>query len=134
MRIYIDDCLNGATGVRGENFNMRWIASLVAEAFRILARGGIFLYPSDERPGYQNGRLRLLYEAAPIAMVMEQAGGMASTGRTRILDLVATSLHQRVPLIFGSADKVKQVDRLHEDPHLDAERSPLFRTRGLFRT
>ncbi|MBS0279405.1 MAG: class 1 fructose-bisphosphatase, partial [Proteobacteria bacterium] len=132
IRIYIDDCLNGENGVRGANFNMRWIASLVAEAFRILARGGIFLYPADARKGYENGRLRLLYEAAPMAFVMEQAGGMASTGRERILDLVPTSLHQRVPLIFGAADKVQRVARLHEDPHLDAERAPLFASRGLF--
>ena len=134
VRIYIDDCLNGADGLRGDNFNMRWIASLVAEAFRILARGGVFLYPADGRRGYESGRLRLLYEAAPIAFVMEQAGGMASTGRARILDLEATSLHQRVPLIFGSSDKVTRLNRLHESPDLDAERSPLFSERGLFRT
>jgi fructose-1,6-bisphosphatase I len=134
VRIYIDDCLSGEEGLRGANFNMRWIASLVAEAFRILARGGIFLYPADARKGYENGRLRLLYEAAPMAFVMEQAGGMASTGRQRILDLTATSLHQRTPLIFGSADKVQRVVRLHEDPDLDSERSPLFAARGLFRT
>jgi fructose-1,6-bisphosphatase I len=134
VRIYIDDCLNGEDGPRGANFNMRWIASLVAEAFRILARGGIFLYPADKRQGYENGRLRLLYEAAPIAFVIEQAGGLASTGRGRILDLVATSLHQRVPLIFGSEEKVRRLERLHEEPLLDAERSPLFARRGLFRT
>jgi len=134
VRIYIDDCLDGADGVRGSNFNMRWIASLVAETFRILARGGVFLYPADGRKGYENGRLRLLYEAAPIAFVMEQAGGMASTGRARILDLEATSLHQRVPLIFGSADKVTRLNRLHESPDLDARPSPLFAERGLFRT
>lgn len=134
VRIYIDDCMSGADGLRGANFNMRWIASLVAEAFRILARGGVFLYPSDARPGYESGRLRLLYEAAPIAFVIEQAGGMASTGRARILDLAATSLHQRVPLIFGSADKVKRIDRLHETPDIDADRSPLFARRGLFRS
>jgi fructose-1,6-bisphosphatase I len=134
VRIYIDDCLSGEDGLRGANFNMRWIASLVAEAYRVLARGGIFLYPADRRQGYEHGRLRLLYEAAPVALVIEQAGGMASTGRERILDLVPTSLHQRVPLIFGSADKVKRVVRLHESPDLDAERSPLFAQRGLFRT
>ena len=134
VRIYIDDCLNGEDGLRGANFNMRWIASLVAEAFRILIRGGIFLYPSDARPGYQNGRIRLLYEAAPIAFIVEQAGGRASTGRTRILDMAPTSLHQRVPLIFGSPDKVERLDRLHGDPQLDADRAPLFGQRGLFRT
>lgn len=134
VRIYIDDCLSGEDGVRGTNFNMRWIASLVAEAYRILTRGGIFLYPADGRKGYENGRLRLLYEAAPIAFLIEQAGGLASTGRNPILDLVPTSLHQRVPLIFGSADKVRRLNKLHEGPELDAERSPLFVTRGLFRT
>ncbi len=134
VRIYIDDCLNGEDGLRGANFNMRWIASLVAEAYRVLVRGGIFLYPADRRPGYEQGRLRLLYEAAPVAFVIEQAGGLASTGRQRILDLIPTSLHQRVPLIFGSADKVRRVIRLHESPDLDAERSPLFAERGLFRT
>jgi fructose-1,6-bisphosphatase I len=134
VRTYIDDCLSGADGLRGGNFNMRWIASLVAEAFRILARGGVFLYPADQRKGYENGRLRLLYEAAPIAFVMEQAGGMASTGRARILDLEAKSLHQRVPLIFGSTDKVMRLNRLHESPDIDVERSPLFTERGLFRT
>jgi fructose-1,6-bisphosphatase I len=106
----------------------------VAEAYRVLVRGGIFLYPADRRPGYEQGRLRLLYEAAPVAFVIEQAGGLASTGRQRILDLIPTSLHQRVPLIFGSADKVRRVIRLHESPDLDAERSPLFGERGLFRT
>ena len=134
VRIYIDDCLNGEDGLRGANFNMRWIASLVAEAYRVLVRGGIFLYPADRRPGYEQGRLRLLYEAAPVAFVIEQAGGMASTGRERILDLIPTSLHQRVPFIFGSADKVRRVIRLHNSPDLDAERSPLFAERGLFRT
>lgn len=134
VRTYIDDCLNGSSGLRGADFNMRWTASLVAEAFRILTRGGIFLYPADARPGYENGRLRLLYEAAPIAFIVEQAGGMASTGRTRILDVVPNSLHQRIPLIFGAADKVNRLNRLHQEPHADADRSPLFGHRGLFRS
>ena len=133
VRTYIDDCLNGSSGLRGADFNMRWTASLVAEAFRILSRGGVFLYPADARPGYENGRLRLLYEAAPIAFIVEQAGGMASTGRTRILDVVPNSLHQRIPLIFGSADKVNRLNRLHQEPDADADRSPLFGHRGLFR-
>lgn len=133
VRVFIDDCLNGTKGPRGADFNMRWIGSLVAEAFRILTRGGIFLYPADERPGYAKGRLRLLYEAAPIAFVVEQAGGLASTGRERILDVAAQSLHQRVPLIFGSADAVRHVERLHREPDLEAGNSPLFATRGLFR-
>jgi fructose-1,6-bisphosphatase I len=133
VRIYIDDCLNGAAGLRGADFNMRWTGSLVAEAFRILTRGGIFLYPGDARPGYENGRLRLLYEAFPMAFVIEQAGGLASTGRERILDIVPHALHQRVPLIFGATDKVRRLDRLHQEPASDAERAPLFGQRGLFR-
>jgi fructose-1,6-bisphosphatase I len=133
VRTYVDDCLNGADGLRGQDFNMRWIGSLVAEAYRILVRGGIFLYPSDSRPGYENGRLRLLYEAAPIAMIMEAAGGLASTGRERILDLSAKAPHQRVPLIFGAANKVERLERLHDGAEPDAERSPLFGRRGLFR-
>ena len=131
VRCYIDDCLSGASGLRGLDFNMRWHGSVVAEAFRILQRGGIFLYPADSRPGYQHGRLRLLYEAAPIAFLVEQAGGMASTGRTRILDLIPASLHQRVPLIFGASDKVRRLDKLHLEPESFVE--PLFAERGLFR-
>ncbi len=133
VRTYIDDCLSGAEGLRGQDFNMRWIGSLVAEAFRILARGGIFLYPADTRPGYRNGRLRLLYEAHPMAFVMEQAGGLASSGRERIMDVAASSLHQRVPLIFGARSKVERVERLHLHPDVGVEKSPLFAARGLFR-
>jgi fructose-1,6-bisphosphatase I len=134
VRIFIDDCLNGATGLRGADFNMRWIASLVAETFRVLARGGIFLYPADSRPGYENGRQHLLYEAAPIAFIVEQAGGRATTGRARILDIVPTSLHQRVPLIFGSADVVQRLEKLHEGIDINVERSQLFPYRSLFGT
>ncbi len=133
LRAYIDDCVLGSEGPRGENFNMRWVASLVAEAFRILARGGVFLYPSDARPGYQNGRLRLVYEANPIAFLIEQAGGAASDGEHRILDLQPQALHQRVPLVFGSHDKVAQIARYQGDSHLIGTRSPLFARRGLFR-
>jgi len=134
VQAYVDDCMSGAEGPRGENFNMRWIASLVAEAFRVLVRGGIFLYPRDNRPGYQHGRLRLVYEANPIAFVVEQAGGAATDGAHRILDLVPTELHQRVPLVFGSSDKVERVVRYHTDRHSIGERSPLFGRRSLFRT
>jgi fructose-1,6-bisphosphatase I len=133
VRAYIDDCMSGADGPRGENFNMRWIASLVAEAWRILARGGIFLYPRDRRPGYESGRLRLIYEANPIAFVVEQAGGAATDGAQRILDVLPEALHQRVPLVFGSADKVDRVARYHQGAHGLSERSPLFGRRGLFR-
>src|SRR5262249_53789057 len=95
MKAYIIDCMLGADGPRKAGFNMRWIGSLVADAFRILTRGGIFLYPGDRRKGYTNGRLRLLYEASPIAMIVEQAGGACITGTERVLDLVPSTLHER---------------------------------------
>ena len=103
---YISDLLAGKTGPRGKNFNMRWAGSLVADAFRIFRRGGIFLYPSDQRDGYEQGRLRLVYEAHPIAFLVEQAGGVAYDGQIRILEITPDELHQRVPLIFGSSDEV----------------------------
>ncbi|MBI5321869.1 class 1 fructose-bisphosphatase [Bradyrhizobium sp.] len=132
VRAFIDECLAGADGPASRDFNMRWIGSLVAEAYRILTRGGVFLYPSDARPGYGDGRLRLVYEAHPIAFIVEQAGGVASTGRERILDLAAHSLHQRVPLIMGSSGEVRRVEQLHCDP-LPAVSAPLFAQRGFFR-
>ncbi|MBU3029195.1 class 1 fructose-bisphosphatase [Paracoccus marinaquae] len=131
VRAYIDDCLAGAEGPRAKNFNMRWIASLVAEAHRILIRGGIFLYPADGRDGYQNGRLRMLYECAPIAMLIEQAGGRATDGALPILDGRIDSLHGRTPFVFGSAEKVDRVAAYHDLP--EAEVSALFGNRGLFR-
>ncbi len=134
VRVFVDDCLSGQEGPRGTNFNMRWNASLVAETFRILQRGGVFLYPADQRKGYEQGRLRLLYEAAPIAFIVEQAGGRATTGRGRILDAAATGLHQRVPLIFGCTGSVARLETLYAAPQLDADRSPLFAQRGLFRS
>jgi fructose-1,6-bisphosphatase I len=112
IRQYINDCIEGENGVRGKSFNMRWIASLVADASRIFARGGIFLYPGDNRDGYENGRLRLVYEAVPLAMLIEQAGGAASTGSSRILDIVPINIHQRTPLVFGSNNEVNIVERL----------------------
>jgi fructose-1,6-bisphosphatase I len=132
IQTYVDDLVAGVAGPRGADFNMRWIASLVAEAFRILNRGGVFLDPADRRPGYGAGRLRLLYEAHPLAMVIEQAGGGAIDGFTRILDVVPRDLHQRTPLIFGSADKVARVGGYYVDPPSTSERSPLFGRRGLF--
>ncbi|MCA8882568.1 MAG: class 1 fructose-bisphosphatase [Rhodobacteraceae bacterium] len=131
IRAYIDDCLAGDDGPRERNFNMRWVASLVAETHRILTRGGIFLYPADKRDGYQNGRLRLVYEAAPIAFLLEQAGGKATDGADRIMDRQADSLHARTPLVFGSAEKVDRVTAYHDMP--DTEISALFGRRGLFR-
>ena len=133
IRAYIDDCISGSDGPRESDFSMRWIASLVAEAFRIFARGGIFLYPRDDRPGYQSGRIRLIYEANPIALLAEQAGGRATDGETRILDLQPRRLHQRVPLVFGARDKVERVRRYHRDASAISERAPLFGRRGLFR-
>lgn len=133
IRLYVTDCFEGARGPRGEDFNMRWIASLVAECHRILMRGGIFLYPGDARDGYRRGRLRLVYEANPVAFLVEQAGGAASTGTERLLDLVAGDVHERVPLIFGSRQEVRLVERYHTDFAPADERSPLFGRRGLFR-
>ena len=134
VRNFIDDCLDGAKGPRGKDFNMRWIASLIAEAHRILSRGGIFLYPSDQRPGYENGRLRLVYEAAPIALIMEQAGGQASDGSTPILDKIPRHFHERTPLIFGSAEKVARIASYYVNPEFQRQISPLFGRRGLFRS
>jgi fructose-1,6-bisphosphatase I len=135
VRAYIDECLAGTNGDRGADFNMRWIGSLVAESLRILVRGGVFLYPADARPGYREGRLRLLYEAHPMALVMEWAGGAATTGRRRILELAAKSPHQRVPLIMGSVRGVRDVAAIHEgiEPMFDNSDAPLFARRGLFR-
>lgn len=134
IRTYVDDCLTGVNGPRREDFNMRWIGSPVAEIYRIFTRGGIYLYPGDSRPGFQHGRVRLLYEANPFAFLVEQAGGSASTGQERILNLVPESLHQHIPFIVGSRQEVEYVVRLHQAPHADGERSPLFSRRGLFRT
>lgn len=131
IRAYIDDLIAGAEGPRERNFNLRWIASLVAETHRILTRGGIFLYPSDNRQGYENGRLRLVYECAPIAFLVEAAGGKASDGSNPILDLVPDTLHARTPLIFGGAEKVMRVAGYFDLP--EEEASALFGNRGLFR-
>src|SRR6202047_5020573 len=132
VRAYIEECLAGSNGHRGADFNMRWIGSLVAESLRILVRGGVFLYPADARPGYREGRLRLLYEAHPMALVMEWACGAATTGRRRILELSAKSPHQRVPLIMGSARAVRDVVAIHEgvEPMFDNSNAPLFARRG----
>ena len=103
---YVDALLAGKDGDFGQHYNMRWCGSLVADAFRIFRRGGIFLYPADARQGYEDGRLRLVYEAHPIAFMVEQAGGVASDGNSAILDKVAAHLHARTPFIFGSKDEV----------------------------
>jgi fructose-1,6-bisphosphatase I len=134
VRAYIEECLAGTHGGGEADFNMRWLGSLVAESFRILARGGVFLYPADVRPGYREGRLRLLYEAHPMALIMEWAGGAATTGRRRILEVAAKTPHQRVPLIMGSTRGVRDVAASHEriEPMFDNNDAPLFARRGLF--
>ncbi len=133
VKRYVDECLAGKTGARGRDFNMRWIASLVAEAHRILMRGGVFLYPRDERDNARNGRLRLLYEANPIAMVIEQAGGRASTGTRRLLEVEPKSLHERCGFIFGSKNEVERLEWYHREFNKREYDAPLFGVRGLFR-
>jgi fructose-1,6-bisphosphatase I len=112
---YIDECLQGTEGPRGKNFNMRWIASLVAEVYRILTRGGVFLYPLDLRDPSKPGKLRIMYEANPMAFIIEQAGGACSTGRERILDIKPTGIHQRVPLVLGSKNEVERIVAYHQE-------------------
>ena len=133
VKRYVDECLAGRTGPRGKDFNTRWIASMVAEAHRILMRGGVFLYPRDTREAGRNGRLRLLYEANPIGFIMEQAGGRASTGRQPILGVMPSALHQRVGLVFGSKNEVERIERYHHDPATKEAGAPLFAERSLFR-
>ena len=101
MQRYVGELLQGRDGPRGKDFNMRWVASMVADVHRILTRGGVFIYPLDSKIHAQGGKLRLLYEANPMALLVEQAGGAASTGRERILDVQPTKLHQRVPVFLG---------------------------------
>ncbi len=132
VRAYVDDRVAGAEGPAGRNFNMRWIASLVAETHRTLTRGGIFLYPADARKGYERGRLRLVYECAPIAFLVERAGGRASDGLDPILGALPERLHARTPFVFGSANKVARVATYHDLPA--SETSALFGKRGLFRS
>ncbi|MBU0587542.1 MAG: class 1 fructose-bisphosphatase [Gammaproteobacteria bacterium] len=133
VKRYVDECLAGKTGVRGKDFNMRWIASMVAEAHRILMRGGVFLYPRDSKDAAKPGRLRLLYEANPVGFIMEQAGGRASTGSQPVLGVVPTSLHQRIGLVFGSKNEVERIERYHAEPARQESGTPLFAERSLFR-
>ncbi len=132
VKRYVDECLAGQTGPRGADFNMRWIASLVAETHRILMRGGVFLDPRDRKERDKAGRLRLLYAANPIAFLVEQAGGRASTGHGRLLEVPPESLHQRIGVVFGSADEVARIERYHAAEPQDTFDSPLFGRRGLF--
>ncbi|WP_432259590.1 class 1 fructose-bisphosphatase [Cupriavidus sp. TMH.W2] len=113
VRRYIDECLAGDEGPRGKNFNMRWVASMVADVHRILTRGGVFMYPWDKREPEKPGKLRLMYEANPMAMLVEQAGGAATNGHQRIMDVQPEKLHQRVSVILGSKNEVERVTRYH---------------------
>jgi fructose-1,6-bisphosphatase I/sedoheptulose-1,7-bisphosphatase len=134
VKRYVDECLAGKPGPRAKDFNMRWIASMVAEAHRILMRGGVFLYPRDTKDATKPGRLRLLYEANPVGMIMEQAGGRASTGEVPMLGVQPTSLHQRIGLVFGSKNEVERIERYHAEPVKVELDNPLFAERSLFRS
>jgi len=116
MQRYIGECLQGKEGPRGKDFNMRWVASMVADVHRILSRGGVFLYPWDQREPDKPGKLRLMYEANPMAFIVEQAGGLATNGQERILDIVPAKLHQRVSVMLGSAAEVRRVTEYHRSP------------------
>jgi fructose-1,6-bisphosphatase I len=133
IKAYVDDCLEGEEGPHGTNYNMRWIASLVAECHRILSRGGIFLYPSDIRKGYSAGRLRLVYECNPIAFLIEQAGGAATTGTQRVMEMQPETIHERAPMIFGSLHEVELVEQYYAGLNPYHERPQLFRNRTLLR-
>ncbi|CAZ88866.1 Fructose-1,6-bisphosphatase class 1 [Thiomonas arsenitoxydans] len=113
IKRYIDECLQGKDGPRGRDFNMRWVGSMVADVHRILMRGGVFLYPWDQREPNKPGKLRLLYEANPMSLLVEQAGGAATTGSQRILDIVPTSLHERCSVMLGSREEVELLQRYH---------------------
>ena len=115
VRQYIDECLAGKTGPRGKDFNMRWVASMVADVHRILTRGGVFMYPWDQREPDKPGKLRLMYEANPMAFLVEQAGGRATNGHERILDIVPKKLHERVSVMLGSRHEVERVTGYHAD-------------------
>lgn len=111
---YVQECIDGVTGERDKNFNMRWVASMVAEIYRILTRGGIFLYPFDSKEAGKPGKLRLMYEANPMSFIVEQAGGIGSTGRERIMEISPKEIHQRVPVILGSKSEVERVISYHK--------------------
>lgn len=116
IKSYIAECVAGVNGPRGRVFNMRWTASMVADMHRILTRGGVFLYPSDADNHSRGGRLRLMYEANPMAMIAEVANGLATDGTTRLLDLVPTDIHQRVGVVIGSRTEVAHIAQLHRAP------------------
>lgn len=121
MQQYVDDLLVGKEGPRGKDFNMRWIASMVADVHRILTRGGIFIYPWDKKDPGKPGKLRLMYEANPMSFLIEQAGGAATNGRERIMDIAPSELHQRVPVFLGSKKEVEEATRYHRDHDAKAQ-------------
>lgn len=136
VRRYVDECVAGRAGARGVDFGMRWVGTMVADVHRVLVRGGAFLSPRDGRDSARAGRLRLLYEAAPMALVVEQAGGAASTGRARLLEVVPRELHERVPVLLGSRREVERLVGYHAERDGGLDRpytSPLFRARSLLR-
>jgi fructose-1,6-bisphosphatase I/sedoheptulose-1,7-bisphosphatase len=133
---YVTECQAGKSGVRGRDFNMRWIASPIADVHRMLMRGGVFMHPKDMRDRNKPARLRLLYEANPVGFLVEQAGGRASTGAHRLLEVQPESLHQRIPLIVGSRHEVERIERYHAEWESGTDKpytSPLFNERSLFR-
>jgi fructose-1,6-bisphosphatase I / sedoheptulose-1,7-bisphosphatase len=133
---YVTECQAGKSGERARDFNMRWIASMVAEVHRILMRGGVFMYPKDTKDPAKPGRLRLLYEANPISFLIEQAGGLSTTGRKHLLDVQPDGLHQRIPVILGSRNEVARIERYHLEHDAGTDlpyESPLFNERSLFR-
>ena len=111
---YIAECNAGKEGVRGQDFNMRWVASMVADVHRILMRGGVYLYPQDNKLPLKAGRLRLLYEASPMSFIVEQAGGLSTTGRARIMQITPENVHQRVPVIMGSRAELSRIEQYHQ--------------------
>ena len=137
IRRYVDECLAGVSGVREKDFNMRWAATMVADVHRILMRGGVFMYPCDTKDPIENGRLALIHKANPMAMLIEQAGGLASTGYQRIGEVTPARLHEKVAVIIGSRDEVERINRYHRE-YVNGEdkpfSSPLFGTRSLFRS
>ena len=133
VRAYVDDCIAGEEGPRGVDFNMRWLGCVTAEAMRILQRGGVYLYPGDSRPDHRRGRLHLVFDAHPLALLVEQAGGAASDGMEPILKTAARRLNERSPLVFGSREKVDRIAAYETMSLPLGERSPLFGRRGLYR-
>jgi fructose-1,6-bisphosphatase I len=119
VKRYVSELLAGKDGLRRKDFNMRWVASMVADVHRILTRGGIFMYPRDARDATKPGRLRLMYEANPMSYLVEQAGGAATNGRERILEIVPRQLHERVAVFMGSRDEVERVTAYHNDPSVE---------------